>query len=62
MYNFLFIRLAVITHNWIAIRHPVIIIFIFTIVLPQNVIFGSAVVRLYRWQLNGHFTKGALVG
>ena len=46
----------------IAIRHPVTIIFIFTIVLPQNVIFGSAAVRLYRWQLNGHFTHGALVG
>ena len=46
----------------IAIRHPVTIIFIFTFVLPQNVIFGSAAVRLYRWQLNGHFTHGALVG
>ena len=41
IYNLLFIRLAVITHNWIIIRHPVTIIFIFTIVLPQNVIFGS---------------------
>ena len=35
IYNLLFIRLAVITHNWI------VIIFIFTIVLPQNVIFRS---------------------
>jgi len=34
IYNLLFIRLAVITHNRIAIRHPVTIIFIFTIVLP----------------------------
>jgi len=34
IYNLLFIRLAVITHNWIIIRHPVTIIFIFTIVLP----------------------------
>ena len=34
IYNLLFIRLAVITHNWIVIRHPVTIIFIFTIVLP----------------------------
>ena len=33
IYNLLFIRLAVITHNWIVIRHPVTIIFIFTIVL-----------------------------
>ena len=41
IYNLLFTRIAVITHNWIAIRHPVTIIFIFTIVLPQNVIFGS---------------------
>jgi len=62
IYNLLFIRLAVITHNWIVIRHPVTIIFIFTIVLPQNVIIGSAAVRLYRWQLNGHLTHGALVG
>jgi len=62
IYNLLFIRLAVITHNWIVIRYPVTIIFIFTIVLPYNVIFGSAVVRLYRWQLNGHLTHGALVG
>ena len=31
IYNLLFIRLAVITHNWIVIRHPVTIIFIFTI-------------------------------
>jgi len=41
IYNLLFIRLAVITHNWIVICHPVTIIFIFTIVLPQNFIFGS---------------------
>ena len=41
IYNLLFIRLAVITHNWTVIRHTVTIIFIFTIVLPQNVIFGS---------------------
>ena len=34
IYNLLFIRLAVITHNWIIIRHPVTIIFIFTIALP----------------------------
>jgi len=33
IYNLLFIRLAVITHNWIVISHPVTIIFIFTIVL-----------------------------
>ena len=62
IYNLLFITLAVITHNPIAIRHPVTTIFICTIVLPQNVIFGSAAVRLYRWQLNGHLTHGALVG
>ena len=31
--NLLFIRLAVITYNWIIIRHPVTVIFIFTIVL-----------------------------
>ena len=41
IYNSLSIRLAAITHNSIAIRHPVTIIFIFTIVLPQNVIFRS---------------------
>ena len=41
IYNLLFIRPAAITHNPIAIRHPVTIIFIFTIVLPQNVIFWS---------------------
>jgi len=40
IHNLLFIRLAVITHNWIIICHPVTIIFIFTIVLPLNVIFG----------------------
>jgi len=34
IYNLLFIRLAVITHTWIVIRHPVTIIFIFIIVLP----------------------------
>ena len=34
VYNLLFIRLAIITYNWIVIRHPVTIIFIFTIVLP----------------------------
>ena len=33
-YSLLFIRLAVIIHNWIVILHPVTIIFIFTIVLP----------------------------
>jgi hypothetical protein len=41
IYNLLFTTLAVITHNSIAIRHPVTVVFIFTIVLPQNVIFGS---------------------
>ena len=35
IYNLLFIRLAFITHNWIAIRHPVTIICIFTIVLTN---------------------------
>ena len=30
IYNLSFIRLAVITHNWIVIRHPVTVIFIFT--------------------------------
>jgi len=34
IYNLLFIGLGVITYNWIVIRHPVTIIFIFTIVLP----------------------------
>ena len=34
IYNVLFTTLAVITHNPIAIRHPVTTIFIFTIVLP----------------------------
>ena len=33
IYNLLFIRLAVITHNWIIIHRPVTIV-IFTIVLP----------------------------
>jgi len=47
IYNLLFIRLAVITHNWIVIRHPVSIFFIFTIVLPQNVIFGSVQIIVY---------------
>jgi len=34
IYNLLFIRLTVITNNWIVIRHPVTMVFIFTIVLP----------------------------
>jgi hypothetical protein len=34
IYNLLFITLAVNTHNPIAIRRPVTLVFIFTIVLP----------------------------
>ena len=34
IYNLLFITLTVITHNWIVIRHPVTVIFIFTVILP----------------------------
>ena len=51
IYNSLFIRLAVITHNCIAISHPVTVIFIITTVLPQNVISRSAAVRLCCWHL-----------
>jgi hypothetical protein len=42
-YNLLFTRFAFITRNRIVIRalHPVTIIFIFNIVLPYSVIFGS---------------------
>jgi len=32
IYILLFIRLAIITNNWNVIRHPVTIVFIFTIV------------------------------
>ena len=48
IYNLLFIRLAVITHNWIVIRHPVTIIFIFIIVLPY--------VRIRNRELNFFFS------
>ena len=46
-YNLLFIRLAVITHNWIVIRHPVTII-----------IYGVFVPLAVKWPLHTrHFCR-----
>jgi len=48
IYNLLFIRLAVITHNWIVIRHPVTIIFM----AAALIICGAFVPLAVKWPLH----------